>query len=74
MRKIITKPWVAIISIFVVATINKFVFGLFPLEIRPYLHDITEWLYIAFTLLLIYSIGWNIFRAITGAVKKPKEP
>ena len=64
MQRIIKKPWFPIAGFFITTTIDKFVFGLFSLEAQFYLHDITNWLYALFTLLLVYSISWNIIRAI----------
>lgn len=70
MQRIIKKPWFAIAGFFITTTIDKFVFGLFSLEAQFYLHDITNWLYALFTLLLVYSINWNIIRAIKSRTSR----
>ena len=70
MQRIIKKPWFAIAGFFITTTIDKFVFGLFSLEAQFYLHDITNWLYALFTLLLVYSISWNIIQAIKGLIAR----
>ena len=64
MKTVIQKPWFAIAGFFIAVTIDKFIFRLFSIDAQFYLHDITDWLYALFTLLFIYSIGWNIIQTI----------
>mgnify|MGYP001107483603 CR=1 FL=1 len=73
MQKIILKPWFPIICFYITATIDRFIFGMFPLEIKIYLHDITQWLYIGFIILFIYTIGWNIIQGIKKVTNRNKD-